>query len=572
MLSTAVIKPTPEQEAAVEAFVAKEDLKLLAVAGSGKTTTLKLMAEARPRGRFLYLVFNRALREEAERKMPKNLIPSTLHALAYQQVVRPSRAFQDKVGVASGQVRAHHFTEFLGLDTLEAYVAKATLEAFLRSNLLKPNPSMIPERYRTVAERRGQGDKIQEVLKAVEAAWARMQDPSDPFPLSHDGYVKLWAMSSPRLEGWDALLVDEAQDLDPVFVGILEGQNHLQRVYVGDPAQQIYGWRGAVNAMDTLGGRTLTLTWSFRFGAELAEAVNAFMSLVERRSFPGVRGRAPWPTRVGVGVPKPPFALISRTNAGLIQAVLELGLSRVHVVGGVEDLLHLLKDAEVLRLGLPREKPHPDLLPLSTWQDLEVLAEEVGDPMASILLSLAERYDLETLARRVASLQVSREEEAEVVASTTHKAKGREWDRTLIWRDFLPVWDLAVRLRPEARQSLWEEENLVYVALTRGKKEVAIPEDLHLVLLDREESPPARRPGPGDGGGSSRTGEPGPGDVRGPEVPRTPPPRAEEMPLEVYRFLTEVALREDVPKDLRVKGLELSQKVFEILRRAWMQN
>ncbi len=68
MLSTAVIKPTPEQEAAVEAFVAKEDLKLLAVAGSGKTTTLKLMAEARPRGRFLYLVFNRALREEAERK------------------------------------------------------------------------------------------------------------------------------------------------------------------------------------------------------------------------------------------------------------------------------------------------------------------------------------------------------------------------------------------------------------------------------------------------------------------------------------------------------------------------
>jgi hypothetical protein len=58
-------RPTPEQEAAVAAFRSGDDLVLQAGVGTGKTTTLTMLAWAtRWQGR--YLVFNKAMfRREA---------------------------------------------------------------------------------------------------------------------------------------------------------------------------------------------------------------------------------------------------------------------------------------------------------------------------------------------------------------------------------------------------------------------------------------------------------------------------------------------------------------------------
>jgi hypothetical protein len=39
-----------------------------------------------------------------------------------------------------------------------------------------------------------------------------------------------------------------------------------QVIYVGDPYQQIYEWRGAVNAMEHIRAPECALTESFRFG------------------------------------------------------------------------------------------------------------------------------------------------------------------------------------------------------------------------------------------------------------------------------------------------------------------
>ena len=99
------LKPSPEQEAALERYQAGGDMKLVAVAGAGKTTTLRLMAESTPRRRLLYLAFNRSVKEEAERKFPKNADVRTLHGLAFGKVVKGRDALEAKFRAGEGQVR-----------------------------------------------------------------------------------------------------------------------------------------------------------------------------------------------------------------------------------------------------------------------------------------------------------------------------------------------------------------------------------------------------------------------------------------------------------------------------------
>ena len=43
----------------------------------------------------------------------------------------------------------------------------------------------------------------------------------------------------------------KAQDINPVFLGVLK-KARCPVVYIGDPYQQIYEWRGAVNAMEQI--------------------------------------------------------------------------------------------------------------------------------------------------------------------------------------------------------------------------------------------------------------------------------------------------------------------------------
>ena len=68
----------------------------------------------------------------------------------------------------------------------------------------------------------------------------------------------------------DFILLDEAQDTNPVVLDVLRRQS-AQMVYVGDKYQQIYEWRGAVNAMEQMATDGVTyLTMSFRFGPVIA--------------------------------------------------------------------------------------------------------------------------------------------------------------------------------------------------------------------------------------------------------------------------------------------------------------
>jgi superfamily II DNA or RNA helicase len=77
------LQPTGEQQANLDAAVTGGSVSISAAAGSGKTSTLRMIAEARPKTQMLYLAFNKAIQVEADGSFPPNVTCNTAHALAY---------------------------------------------------------------------------------------------------------------------------------------------------------------------------------------------------------------------------------------------------------------------------------------------------------------------------------------------------------------------------------------------------------------------------------------------------------------------------------------------------------
>ena len=87
------------------------------------------------------------------------------------------------------------------------------------------------------------------------------------FCFFYTGYLKVYQLQNPQILGYDCILVDEAQDITPgiksiytvliwhnnyiAIISVVQGQT-CPKVFVGDPYQQIYGFRGAVNALDAI--------------------------------------------------------------------------------------------------------------------------------------------------------------------------------------------------------------------------------------------------------------------------------------------------------------------------------
>lgn len=111
---------------------------------------------------------------------------------------------------------------------------------------------------------------------------------NDRVKFDHDSSMKEFQLSKPNLQRWagphDVLLLDEAQDMNPCMLDVCLNQK-CPKIVVGDQHQQIYSFRGAVNALDLVLRSSLTtvlathyLTQSFRFGADIAFLANSCLT------------------------------------------------------------------------------------------------------------------------------------------------------------------------------------------------------------------------------------------------------------------------------------------------------
>lgn len=316
--------PTNEQEAAVNASQTGQNVVIEAGAGSGKTSTLKLIGEAHPAKAIAYVSFNSAIAKEAESKMPMNVDSRTAHSFAYRAIVgRASSKFGKRLGgkkPSSRDVAALlNENKALTYSVIEAgtehqrvikpsaigYAATKTVERFCQSAETELQTWMVP--HMEGLDKAAQAAFAAHVLPLANRVWADVQNENGHmFKFDHCHYLKMYQLSGSPLMveiggTWtmgkygkyrkggtvrkaQIILYDEAQDANPVTQAIVENmvRNHgAQVIVVGDRAQAIYGFTGARNAMDKFAApHVLKLTKSFRFGHEIAALANQLLALM----------------------------------------------------------------------------------------------------------------------------------------------------------------------------------------------------------------------------------------------------------------------------------------------------
>ena len=467
--------PTDEQLNALNMAMDHKSFKVVAYAGAGKTTTLKLIGE-RLRGRGLYLAFNKAIANDARQKFPGHVDCRTFHSLAYRHVPRDITAklslprfspkrLGDDLGLQPVQVRRQ-------MDGINKYITltPARLARFVSdavSNFCSTHASYPAPRHIEFPSWLDDSDaeQLREMLyPAVEQRWLQSIDARHPAGIGHDIYLKLCALSKPSIPA-DFILFDEAQDADPLMMGILT-QQPRQVIYVGDAHQQIYEWRGAVNAMKKLPLPQTLLTQSFRFGEPIAEIANTLLKALQE-DIP-LKGNPNKQSSTEKGmVHSKKDAILCRTNAAAMSQLLtglKLG-HRVALQADTERMLKFCQAAENLKNGKSAYGV-PELAYFYNWGDVQEYSETNEGSDLKTLVKLVDDHGTNVLSQAVNSL--SSIENADYVISTAHKAKGLEFKNVQLGSDYF--WNK----KQEEPLMVPAEARLLYVACTRAMEKLDI--------------------------------------------------------------------------------------------------
>ena len=444
-------------------------------AGTGKTTTLAEFVALRKSEHFLYLVYNNAIKEEAQRKFPEFVTIHTIHSLAYQAV---GCQYKDKL---TNNLKVENI--FKGLSYFEnknledkdlhklAFNIIKTISAYCNSDLFD---------FAGISE-----NKL--LLDLSFEYWNKMIDlGNEEILITHDGYLKLYHLQKPSLDH-DYIMVDEAQDSNEVMLDIVYNQS-CNKIFVGDPHQKIYGFRGALNIFDndkyiSRGEDNVffSLTESFRFGKTIAAVANTILSDYKNESnlITGTEGRD---SVVGPIDKSLPYTIITRTNAKLIDIAIESVQAgkKISINGGIESVLYSVLDAYYLFAGEKDKIKGEYLKTLNNYSHLKMLAETLKSPDNILQVYLIEKYGHALLELiELLRIQSTVSKKADIILSTAHKSKGLEFVSICLSDDFSPLYsDTGHRI--ERVDS--EELNLIYVAVTRATHDLELNHDLHRLM------------------------------------------------------------------------------------------
>jgi superfamily I DNA/RNA helicase len=455
--------PTQEQEKIVKAAKTLKNLRIQAYAGAGKSSTLRLIAQALPKHRGIYLTFNKALANEAQEFFPDTVQCSTVHSLAFR-ALRPKIASSPKEFVVTtiepilkdfpSSIRSkfawavhYSLTKFCYSDYQEVdedclynsglYEEMDDLASWWTHNTTPSEDQDVEKEVRAV------------ILLAVKQAWHNINLKCDT-KVTHDIYLKQFEIGLQEGDiSCDYVCLDEAQDSSDVIISIVRKIGKPSFI-VGDSFQQIYEWRGAKNALEKVEGVNLFLSKSFRFGPELANFASDMLGLTEHR----IEGHGT--TGISHAAGGTVDAVIARTNKAVFDAA-----SSAHKAGLPARMPHAMairNDFEKLCNFMSRKTDRycgftdPNDLLDRIKKDPQTISngwmlQYLNEPGSFMRM-------LETLAKATKG----------TMYSTAHRSKGMEWDKVYV--------DVASWL--ECKSSQEEDLRTLYVAVTRAKKHLFI--------------------------------------------------------------------------------------------------
>jgi hypothetical protein len=477
---------TPEQQSIVAAVQAAQPGDVIVVearAGAGKTYTAVESARVLDAKGLqgTYMAFNKSTQLEADKKLPKTCRSRTSHSLAWAFGKKYTGRMTKPMGSATrvrysdaarqlGIKDAEVGNELLGADRV-LRIAVAAVGRFARSADNEITASHI-WREQGIEDH---GTLVKLILPVAHLVWADVQKEfGGVLNVQGEHYIKMWQLTHPRINS-QYIIYDEAQDANGAVADVVMRQRHAIIIVIGDSAQAINGWNGAVNSIQNIfkpvAKVVLPLSESFRFQQHIADAGNLFLGLL-----PGVtpetlvKGRGKLQGEVTDTLANPD-AVLCRTNAGCLQQAMEfLGKGkRVHIVGGGKTIQELAEGARCLMAG--RRSYHPDLAAFKNWAEVQDYAKDDEGRDLAVFVKMIDQLGTEAIIDAMKRLAY-KAEYADVVISTMHKAKGLQWLSVQIHTDVkAPKQNTDGRFTEELSE---EMAMLLYVACTRAEQNLGI--------------------------------------------------------------------------------------------------
>ncbi|MFK5892267.1 MAG: UvrD-helicase domain-containing protein [Pseudomonadota bacterium] len=487
---TKPIVPSDEQDNIVEASLLDLSFSVDASAGTGKSTVLGMVVAANPDKRFLYIVFNRANALEAKKKFKhyNNVVVSTANGLGFRSIMMGQNWKEIIKNDVSIYTYAHHgnamkYGSFQGVDRMKYFLQiKDTITNFCRSNDQIIDIKHVPANPAFM-------DHYDEIIHSAKNYWYVASNFKCEF--NHDFYMKMWSLQNPSLN-YDYILYDEAQDTDPIMLEIVNKQ-YSNKIIVGDKYQQIYAFRGSVNAMDKfeVSGK-LRLSQSYRYGQEIANIANKIVNHHHAYD-PDIKGTDLYQTKIIQSSSSfdnnSPEVIICRTNTQIITEMIEakeLGIKFYAYLETLEVKKIIRSIFSLKNAGEKKPIVYHDLLKdFDSYSEMQDFLSAGGSPALSTFLNLYYKYGYADINNAIKEVEKNKKIATQKIHShehngiekifiSAHKSKGLEFDNVKIGSDFN---------EKGSKKYDAEEGNLVYVVSTRAQKTLNIGDSKELINL-----------------------------------------------------------------------------------------
>jgi len=479
------------------ALTATGNAVISAAAGSGKTTTLiELLKQVE--GNAIVLAFNKKIQLEMQSKLQRenlNAEASTVHSLCYSAY----RKANTRVTLENRKVS---FILQNLLDENEYRLYGTFVQKLV--GLAKDDGAVLFWRLADVAEWQRIVDhhdlELEEgasLDKAIGFAQKALEaNNNDLKQIDFSDMVYLTMLKGYRMPKYDWVLVDECQDLSRLRQAVCNSLRHdrTRYVFVGDRGQAIYGFTGADSgALDNLiadfQATELPLSTCYRCSTSVVEFAKQWYPAIE----PATGAVSGSVTELGYDVlaEKPETlslshkdAILCRTNAPLLRTAfsfIKRGIAcRIEGRDIAQGLINLIGkwkvktlDALSERLENYLERERQKALTKGNEAMVQVLEDKVACVFACIEKCYSENKtlvsDLKSLIESMFSNSDDKTTRKDLLTlCSVHKSKGLEWDRVFLLgrKDFMPSkW-------AKKDWMVTQENNLIYVAITRAKRDL----------------------------------------------------------------------------------------------------
>jgi hypothetical protein len=533
------IRQTTEQKAIIDHAIQLTNdknygnvIRVIAGAGTGKTTTLELLSAEllKLNQKILYLVYNKEAQREAISRFSNhpNLDCYTTHAAAMkflnrsentQKIPTDGRLLQEKIKSFYKDDIKLYLTKnsplfnnsrkkkalLVSISLVGFWIFK-TLETWIRTS----KRALERNYYPIDKNQRGHQDRFKfppgnfYMEKAMDV-WERIW--RGEFPVSFDCFLKYAQMGNRVVPQYDYIMLDESQDttecvLDLFVTQQIKGVQKKNVYMVGDAVQCIYSFRGSKAQFVAQYPEPVInfkLTNCFRFGVDIAKVANLFLYIKENSpqsgSFnsyrlAGVSKNKGFVTRKELEYPK---TIIGRNNCSMVVKALELLAEKpdltVEILGGTDKMNATIKLAvKVYEFSRGIKK---DII-FSEYEEFEDFLKSVQDEEQSDftkVVGLIDHFGDCTLERlEVFRVMINKKGGrgciSDVCLTTCHQSKGKEFDRVEVLDDFIGLNTMPKIVSSQKAGveeefcllSYGDELNLWYVAVTRARLEMQLPD------------------------------------------------------------------------------------------------